>query len=216
MEAIINTLMNSPKLPLILENLQFKMSDEVKLRARFLNEITEQDKAEFINGEIIYHSPVRNRHLDVSVNLSGLLINYVKKNKSGKIGIEKMMVSLTRNDYEPDVCFYKKEKSRLFSKNQMRFPAPDFIIEILSPSTEKYDRGTKFQDYAEHNVAEYWIIDPDNEIVEQYLINNDKYELVQKSGTGTIKSKVIEGFEIPVRAIFDEEENLKALSEIIN
>ncbi len=51
---------------------------------------------------------------------------------------------------------------------QMKYPAPDFIAEILSPSTESVDRITKFEDYAAHGVAEYWLIDPAKKIVEQY------------------------------------------------
>ena len=42
----------------------------------------------------------------------------------------------------------------------MLFPAPDFAVEVLSPSTQKNNRGIKFDDYALHNVSEYWIIDP--------------------------------------------------------
>ena len=36
------------------------------------------------------------------------------------------MITLTRNDYEPDICFFKKEKSDDFVENQTLFPAPDY------------------------------------------------------------------------------------------
>ena len=42
----------------------------------------------------------------------------------------------------------------------MKYPAPDFIAEILSPSTDERDRGIKFEDYAAHGVGEYWLLDP--------------------------------------------------------
>ena len=90
----------------------------------------------------------------------------------------------------------------------MKFPIPDFIVEVLSESTEARDRGVKFEDYAVHGVGEYWIIDTESETVEQYLPGPYGYELKVKAATGTITSGVIAGLSLPVRAIFDEVENL--------
>jgi len=81
------------------------------------------------------------------------------------------MVELTRNDYEPDLCFWGKEKSAGFTDETMLHPAPDFVVEILSKKTAKTDRTTKFQDYADHGVPEYWIIDPRIKTVEQYWLS---------------------------------------------
>lgn len=127
------------------------------------------------------------------------------KTKLGFVGHEKMMIQLTRNDYEPDICFFLEEKSRDFKPDQMLFPAPDFVVEVTLPSTEKTDRTIKFEDYESHGVREYWIIDPEKEFVEQYVLSDDKYQLQLKSSNGFISSQVIKGFEIPIRAIFDEE-----------
>ncbi|NJO00879.1 MAG: Uma2 family endonuclease [Bacteroidia bacterium] len=49
------------------------------------------------------------------------------------------------------------------------FPPPDFIIEILSESTEDRDRGIKMIDYALRQVQEYWLIDPEAKALEQYF-----------------------------------------------
>jgi len=46
--------------------------------------------------------------------------------------------------------------------------APDLVVEILSPSTAKLDRGAKLQAYERAGVREYWIVDPDARVVEQY------------------------------------------------
>ena len=216
MEASLISILNSPRFPVLMEELQFKLSEEVKARARFLNEIKETDKAEFINGEVIYHSPVKFIHNSVSGLLLNILMIHVKKHHLGFVGYEKMMISLTRNDYEPDICFFNKEKAKKIKKDQMRFPAPDLIVEVLSKSTEKNDRGIKFEDYAAHGVMEYWIIDPYKEELEQYFLKNGAYEINQKSTTGIVKSIAVENFQIPVTAIFDEEENMKALQEIMN
>lgn len=56
--------------------------------------------------------------------------------------------------------------------------SPDLAIEILSPSSVKRDKIDKLQTYAQFNIPEYWIVDPDMETLEQYILKNDYYELV--------------------------------------
>jgi Uma2 family endonuclease len=140
---------------------------------------------------------------------------FVSRHQLGYVGHEKLLISLTRNDYEPDICFFGPNKSSVFTPDQMKFPAPDFIAEVLSPSTEALDRGLKFEDYAAHGVREYWIIDPDAELVEQYVLADEAYDLRLKMNAGVLKGVAIEGFEVPVRAIFDEQENLATLSRLL-
>jgi Uma2 family endonuclease len=141
---------------------------------------------------------------------------YVDAHDLGRVGHEKLMVSLTRNDYEPDVCFWQKHKALAFRPQQMRFPAPDFIAEVLSDSTEHIDRGVKFEDYAAHGVTEYWIISPETQTVEQYLLDGETYHLAIKAADGTLKSTAIAGFVIPVRAIFDLAESQRILPQLLS
>ena len=51
--------------------------------------------------------------------------------------------------------------------------APDWIVEILSPSTSKKDFNNKLALYEKHGVKEYWIVDPGNAFVHVYLLNED-------------------------------------------
>jgi len=188
---------------------------EQEKRDQFYEQITEQQKAEFINGEIIVHSPVKIEHTIVGKFLLQVMDIYVRLNDLGFVGYEKMLISLTRNDYEPDICFWNKEKSANFRRGQMRFPAPDFIAEILSPSTAENDRNIKFTDYAAHGVSEYWIIDPAYRIVEQYLIDKARYRLIEKTDSGILTSHAVKDFSVPVLALFDEVENLEALRKMM-
>jgi len=214
-DVILNKILNSPRLPYYLSRINKYYESEKKKRAEFYNKITPSDKAEFINGEIIMHSPAKNRHLLVSNFLSKILHFYVDEFDLGKVYVEKALISLKRNDYEPDLCFFKKEKAKSFSLDMLLFPAPDLVIEILSKTTEKNDRGIKFVDYALNGIPEYWIIDPENEIIEQYFLLEDKYEIIKKTNEGTIKCKKIEKLELPIRAIFDSTENQDFLKKIM-
>ncbi|MBK7873600.1 MAG: Uma2 family endonuclease [Saprospiraceae bacterium] len=196
-------LLAQPDAALILKELTQVLEAEKAKRKEYYALVHEDTKAEFINGEIIYQSPVKRKHWLVSAKLSARLITFVEQHQLGEVGVEKVLISLTRNDYEPDICFFRKEKASAFKKDQMHFPAPDFVVEILSDSTEKNDREIKFQDYAAHGVQEYWIIDPDKQTVEQYINENQAFELRQKFVTsGILQSVVIEGFEMEILDLF--------------
>jgi len=200
---ILARLVESPNALKIIEAAQSVLEKEKIERQRFYDLPHENLKAEFINGEIVFHSPARLRHLVVSTRLTTLLYTYVADKKFGLVGVEKMMIRLSRNDYEPDICFFREDKSAEFTSDQALFPAPDFVVEILSESTEKIDRGIKFIDYAAHGVTEYWIIDPLRQTAEQYLLQQGEYRLeVKLSIAGRLVSTVVAGFAVEIEKLF--------------
>lgn len=217
--TLVRQIMKRPDAPNLLKQLQKHLEDETQRRKDFREWIDDSLKAEFINGEIVMHSPVKKKHWQASDFLSTLLSVYVKIKNLGATGVEKVMISLTRNDYEPDIVFFGKEKARHFEQNQMVFPAPDFVVEILSSRTASKDRGIKKQDYAAHGIIEYWIIDPDRQRIEQYLLLSEKdtsyFEPYIYTIDEEIQSKAVKGFKIPVRAIFEQEANAQALKNLV-
>ena len=214
-QSLLDQLLRSPRLPIMVRKIEKILDDERAKRQAFYNQISEGDKAEYINGEVIFHSPVKLRHNVVAKRLLVLLDAHVGFNDLGFVGYEKIMIALSRNDYEPDICYFDRAKSVKFTEDQMLFPAPDFVVEVLSDSTAANDRGIKFEDYAAHGVHEYWIIDPADEFLEQYRLVDEQYELVMKSNNGTVTSLVLPNFIIPVRAIFDDQLHRETLQSII-
>ncbi len=212
--ALLEQALKMPDAYVFIDRLQAALELEKVTRQHFYEIVDENKKMEFINGEIFFHSPVKLWHNRATGYLYQMLDAYTRRQKLGHVGFEKLLISLTRNDYEPDVCFWGTEKSQEFKPDQMQFPAPDFVAEVLSNSTAANDRGIKYQDYESHGVQEYWIIDPDRQILEQYVLDGDLYELRLKAGDGIVKSNVIAGFTIPINAIFDEEANAAALTKL--
>ena|ERR1041385_1815003 len=208
-------ILEAPELALYEEQIRTRLADEQRRREQFREELSPSVKAEFINGDVIVQSPALARYIIATQNLLTLLDTHVKVRRLGLVLHEKALIALTRNDYEPDINFFASAKAGAIHSDQHIFPAPDFIVEVLSDSTEHRDRGIKFRDYAAHGVREYWLVDPATEIVEQYENADDKYRLRLKVNTGTLTSLVVPGFEIPVRAIFDAEENLAALRRLL-
>jgi Uma2 family endonuclease len=216
MNSAVKSIMDKIEAPSLIAELNDAWQSEQKKRIEFREWIDDSKKAEFINGEIVMHSPVKRRHWKTSGFLQSLLSVYVNLKELGEIGVEKVMIGLTRNDYEPDICFFPTEKSEHFTEDQMIFPAPDFVVEILSTRTQKYDKTTKKLDYAKHGVKEYWIIDAKKQIIEQYLLSGRQYDEPNYfSIDDVIKSKAIDGFEIPVKAIFDKKINIETMVSLM-
>lgn len=200
--ALFDSVRSSSRFREILDQLEEEWNLEQKKRHEFWDIHDEGVKAEFINGEIVYHSPVYGRHWMASSNLLRFLLPYIHDRRLGKIGTEKVLCRFTRNDYEPDIVFWPKEVATTFTPKQSVFPPPAFIVEILSDSTEQRDRGIKFEDYSYHGVQEYWIVDTEQASVEQYLHNGKELVLAVKLREGVLHSEVIAGFRLQVQDIF--------------
>lgn len=154
------------------------------------------------------------QHLKAMPNVALLIerINEESKNEAkqreafydlGEVGSEKVMIRLTRNDYESDICCFSKVRAAGFTDHQLLFPAPDFVVEVLSDSTKNNDYSVKVTDYAAHGVQEYWIIDPDESFIEQYLLHEGEYRLNQRMvANGFIRSTVVTGFELEISDLF--------------
>lgn len=215
LEELIQPIRHSPQLPLLVDRLTQQLQAERNARERFYDEMTPEQKIEFIDGEVILHSPARNRHLDASGRIYKLLHTFVTRHRLGTVKTEKCLCVFPRNDYEPDIVFFGPEKASQIEPETIKFPVPDLAVEILSSSTESRDRGVKFEDYAANGVGEYWIISTEEATVEQFVLETGTYHLRMKSSSGRLVSTVITGLELEVEAIFDDEKNLTALARIL-
>ncbi|MFD2569413.1 Uma2 family endonuclease [Spirosoma soli] len=218
LESRVHDLLEAPDAKLVIERAQAILADEAERRRAFREWLRDDVKAEFINGEVIMHSPVKRRHLDATKYLENLLLNFVMLNDLGVVDSEKALIGLTRNDYEPDICYWNSETAASFEDDQMEHPAPDLIVEVLSKSTTGRDRGVKFEDYAAHGVLEYWIIDPVRKSVEQYRLDEPTMAFASAAtlyNDDTLEALTVPGFAIPVQAIFDKKVNIETLQKLM-
>jgi Uma2 family endonuclease len=70
---------------------------------------------------------------------------------------------------QPDIVMIHRSREHIIEEKAIVGP-PDHVIEILSPSTAKKDRTKKKESYARFGVEEYWIVDPLNLTIEQYIL----------------------------------------------
>jgi Uma2 family endonuclease len=202
-DTALEAILHSHLLPLYAREINEKLALETAARERFYDDITESQKAEFIDGKVVVHSPAKDRHVEASDQLFRLIAQWTAA-VGGKARHEKALCVFSRNDYEPDIVYFSPQKAATISAETMKYPVPDFLVEVLSDSTEKNDRGVKFRDYASHRVQEYWIIDAREQSLEQYLLSDDgAYALKLKSTSGDVTSQMLRDFTIPIHAIFD-------------
>jgi len=83
--------------------------------------------------------------------------------------------------------------------------APDLVVEILSPSTERYDRYTKFMMYMKAGVPEYWIVDPANNALTICRLTDSGYNTTILSDTDIATVNALPGFEMDLAAVFAED-----------
>ena len=131
---------------------------------------------EILDGKIVNMSPSPSpNHNSVTGNIFWIFRTYLKGKRCSVFG-ENVDVYFDEQNKEikPDVKIVCNPEKINFKGIR---GAPDLIVEVLSPSTAKYDRGYKMTLYAKYGVKEYWIVSPQERFIEVYLLNGSIFEL---------------------------------------
>lgn len=146
--------------------------------------LPEGERAELIDGELFRMDAPTLTHQDLLVNLLFEIELYIRKNKGScrvlpaPFGV--YIKKDNRNYVEPDISVIC-DRDRLDQKGC--HGAPDWVIEILSPSSMKMDCERKVKLYRDAGVREYWIVDPEKEAVSVYDFGHGK--ITWNAGTYT-------------------------------
>lgn len=137
----------------------------------------DEPRDELINGQIVMMSPrPSNSHCTVAENLFFIFRKHLQGRTCRPLA-DGRDVYLTKKDrFVPDfmvVCDPDKVKYNGV------YGAPDLVVEVLSPSTAKRDRGYKKQVYEQCGVREYWLVNVAEKSVEQYLLAEGRLELAE-------------------------------------
>ncbi len=168
-----------------------------------LTEFPAETRCEIIANELFMPPAPNTEHQDISGELEFLLRVFCKKNQIGKVYDAPFDVILDdSNVVQPDIVFISKENLQHLTKRGFA-GVPDLVVEIISPSTFYRDSVEKKDLYEKFGVREYWIVEPANQVVEIFILKNEKYVLHQFiAEQGKVQSKLLEGFEIDLKDIF--------------
>jgi len=167
---------------------------------------SETKRYELLDGELVMVPAPTTYHQRISFKLALILGLFVEEKGLGYVFFAPIDVVLWEegecNIVQPDLIFISKEREEIIKEEEIR-GAPDLVIEILSPATEKCDRFYKKSLYARHEVKEYWIVDLEKKTVEVYTLKEHGFELYGEYKSGDIlKSFILEGLEIDLKEIF--------------
>ncbi|OJV16895.1 MAG: restriction endonuclease [Dyadobacter sp. 50-39] len=172
-----------------------------------------EERLELIKGKIFKMPPAPAvRHQQISMRLSSE-IWHLLKNRDCQVFAAPFDVRLPRFDVQsdreiltvvqPDICVVC-DPGKIDEKGCLG--APDWIIEILSPGNTRKEMDNKFDVYEESGVKEYWLVEPNDEVVFVYLLDDaGKYFGTKPSTIGqTLTSVTLPDFTIDLNQLFDK------------
>ena len=138
-------------------------------------ELPEEERCELIDGYIYDMATPTEIHQEIACILYRQLREHVDKNKGSclplisplDMAIEKKTV------VQPDVQI----RCRPFRRDAKGHPLPDFVAEVISPSSRRRDYLLKLGKYIQAGVKEYWIIDYDKDLITVYLFGEEDSEV---------------------------------------
>jgi Uma2 family endonuclease len=175
----------------------------------------DEERWELIEGHAWAMSPApRTQHQALAWAISNLIYSYLKGKpcKAYAAPFDVLLPKADESDDEvdtivqPDLVVFC-DRSKLTDRGARG--APDLVVEILSPSTQKKDLNEKFRLYERHGVKEYWVVDPGNRSLQVFHLESggayDEGELRDPlRDYGPIPSRVLEGFIVDPMELFAE------------
>lgn len=157
---------------------------------------------EIIDGEHYVNAAPNLRHQRVSRRLFMALATFIERHDLGEIFYSPIDVVFSiHNVVQPDILFVRKENTGELHGAFVKI-TPDLVVEILS-TNRKYDEVRKLTLYDTFNVPEYWIVDPEDNVVKVYRRRDAGLTLVETvDEQGTITSPLLPGFALAAQKVF--------------
>jgi Uma2 family endonuclease len=163
---------------------------------------------ELIDGEHYVTPSPNTRHQEISGTLSALIWNYLETHPIGRIYHAPFDVVFSDVDVvEPDLLYVSNERAGAILTSQHVRGAPELVVEIGSPGTRQRDETIKRRLYERADVQEYWVIDPEIDVVRVYRREGDRFgraiEFAHHAGD-VLTTSLLPGLELPLARVFRE------------
>jgi len=161
---------------------------------------------EIIEG-VLFVSPAPSfDHQFSAFKLARLMADFVEAHELGLVVVAPFDVRLpgVADPVEPDLLFFRTGNQPQ-AGDQYFAGVADLIVEVLSPGTSRLDQHVKFGAYEKAGVPEYWLVDPKSRSITVYHLDTQRREYDELGRFGadeTVRSRLLEGFEVAVAALF--------------
>ena len=164
-----------------------------------------KERVELLKGKIFEMSAPSPIHQEISGNLQGALFVFLKNSRCKlytapfDVRFPQKGESQVYTVVQPDLCVVC-DLEKIDSKGCVG--APDLVFEILSPGNSKKEMKSKFALYQEEGVREYWVVDPERELVFVYVAENKKFKPTIPIADDYVYSTIFPDFKIHTSDLF--------------
>ena len=172
----------------------------------FLAWADEDTRAEWVDGDIVFMSPISDAHQNLVEFFLTLLRLHVEHHEKGWVRSStfQMKLDVIPSGREPDIVYLREEHRDRMTGTYIDGPA-DMAVEVVSPESGPRDRGKKFYEYERAGVPEYWLVDPDREELVVYRLEEGQYRTAFGGWEGRVESVVVDGFWVEAEWLWREE-----------
>ena len=184
----------------VLNDKKYTIEDYLKL--------DDGNRYELIEGELILVPRPRLKHQKIANRIFAALDYFVLMNNLGEVNGD-VDVFLGDKVVAPDVLFITKERLNIAEELNVQ-GAPDLVVEVLSPSTVKNDKKNKGQLYFKSGVKEYWLVDPDQQLVEVLVAGEKEWRWVGVfDHEDVLTTALLPGLEIKLADVFRNNKEIR-------
>jgi Uma2 family endonuclease len=165
----------------------------------------EGERYELLDGEAFMMSAPNRAHQEVLGELFAQLHDFLK-GKPCKVYPAPFGVRLFPREDKGDDTYFEPDITVVCDPSKLDDQgcrgAPDLVVEISSPSTAKYDVFYKLNKYLQAGVREYWIADPEDKILNTFILTAGTYRLSSYTAGDTVPVTVLPGCRIDLKTVF--------------
>lgn len=163
---------------------------------------------ELIDGEHYVTATPNRRHQAIVANLLGMIWSHLQHQPIGRVFTAPFDVIFSDFDVvEPDVLYLSRTRMEQIETSPWVRGAPDLVVEIGSESTRRRDETIKRRLYERFGVSEYWIVDPEIDVIKVYRRVGDRFaraaELALENGD-VLTTPLLPALEMPLVKIFED------------
>jgi Uma2 family endonuclease len=166
--------------------------------------IPDNERYELVEGDLLVTPAPVPRHQRISRKIEFQLEKFVTEKDLGEVFDSPCDVHLDdENVVQPDIMFISKDRLHIIGEKNIQ-GAPDLVVEIISESTAYRDLVQKKSLYAQHGVKEYWVVVPEKEIIEVYVLKESLYALHKTfRKSDSLDSPTFPDFRIGLTNVFE-------------
>ncbi|MFN2446024.1 MAG: Uma2 family endonuclease [Vicinamibacterales bacterium] len=173
-----------------------------------LLQVPDRFVAEIIAGELYTSPRPAPRHADASSGLGGALRGPFDRGRGGPGGwriLAEPELHLAADVVVPDIAGWRRERLPRLPETAYFASAPDWICEVVSPSTAVLDRIKKLAIYAREGVEHAWIVDPLAQTLEALQLERGRWTIVATGhGQGGVRLPPFDAMELDLSLLWEE------------